>query len=585
MLDPMVSLALAVYSNKGVYALLLGSGISRSSGIPTGWEVVLDLVRKVAVLEEEDCEPDPTAWFRAKHGEEPDYSKLLDQIAKTSPERQQLLRGYFEPTEDERAQNLKVPTLAHRAIARLVAAGYLRVIVTTNFDRLTERALEEADITPTIISSPDQVSGALPLVHSGPTVIKLHGDYLDTRIKNTGTELETYDPAFNVLLDRVFDEYGLIISGWSGDWDAALRASMMRAPNRRFTTFWTTKGPLGIKAQDLATHRRAEVVQVSDADRLFASLEEKVSALQSLDTAHPLSASIAVATLKRYLADPSAKIRIHDLIHDEAQKVIVGIKAPSFIPIQQIASGEVLAEQLRKYEKLCEILLATMITLGYWGDERTQSTWLSCLHQIANPHDSSEAGRQRLGLRWYPSLLLLYGVGIAAIAASNYKNFAALLTEAQVRTSEGEEPFGLVVYPVSVISKEAAKELPGLGGHWTPLNDYLFGVLREPLRGFLPRDEDYKRAFDRFEYLFGMAHADIRECEKRRGWWGPVGCFAWRYSRGNASEGPQNQVGIELGRLAMEWPPLTAGLFGKSLERANLAKHEYDKFLSDLGFS
>ena len=66
----MVSLAFAVYSNKGVYALMLGSGISRASGIPTGWEVVLDLIRKVAKLEGEDCEPDPAEWFRKKHANE-----------------------------------------------------------------------------------------------------------------------------------------------------------------------------------------------------------------------------------------------------------------------------------------------------------------------------------------------------------------------------------------------------------------------------------------------------------------------------------------------------------------------------------
>jgi hypothetical protein len=35
MIDPILSLAVSVYHNKGVYSLLLGSGISRSSGIPT----------------------------------------------------------------------------------------------------------------------------------------------------------------------------------------------------------------------------------------------------------------------------------------------------------------------------------------------------------------------------------------------------------------------------------------------------------------------------------------------------------------------------------------------------------------------
>ena len=38
--------------------LLLGSGVSRAAGIPTGWEVVIDLIRKVAALENENCDPE-----------------------------------------------------------------------------------------------------------------------------------------------------------------------------------------------------------------------------------------------------------------------------------------------------------------------------------------------------------------------------------------------------------------------------------------------------------------------------------------------------------------------------------------------
>jgi hypothetical protein len=78
-----------------------------------------------------------------------------------------------------------------------------------------ERALEEVGVTPTVISAADHLSGALPLTHSGATVIKLHGDYLDTRIKNTEQELAVYDAALDKILDCIFDEYGLIVSGWS----------------------------------------------------------------------------------------------------------------------------------------------------------------------------------------------------------------------------------------------------------------------------------------------------------------------------------------------------------------------------------
>jgi len=98
MIDPILSLAFSMYSNKGVYALLLGSGLSRSAGIPTGWEIVLDLIRRLARLRGEDCEPDAVMWYKNVFREEPNYASMLDAIARSPSERSQLLRGYFEPT-------------------------------------------------------------------------------------------------------------------------------------------------------------------------------------------------------------------------------------------------------------------------------------------------------------------------------------------------------------------------------------------------------------------------------------------------------------------------------------------------------
>jgi hypothetical protein len=72
------------------------------------------------------------------------------------------------------------------------------------------------------------------VVHAKCTVIKVHGDYLDARIKNTDAELEAYSPAMNGLLDQVFDNFGLLVVGWSGEWDTALRDAIQRAPSRRY---------------------------------------------------------------------------------------------------------------------------------------------------------------------------------------------------------------------------------------------------------------------------------------------------------------------------------------------------------------
>ena len=49
--DPITQLGFSVYENKGVFAVLLGSGLSRTAEIPTGWEITLDLVRRVATAQ------------------------------------------------------------------------------------------------------------------------------------------------------------------------------------------------------------------------------------------------------------------------------------------------------------------------------------------------------------------------------------------------------------------------------------------------------------------------------------------------------------------------------------------------------
>lgn len=580
MIDPMVSLALAVYSNKGAYALLLGSGISRASDIPTGWEVVLDLIRKLAELEGEDCKPEPADWFRAKHREEPDYSKLLNEIAKTSTERQQLLRGYFEPSQEERGQGIKLPSAAHKAIARLVASGYLRVIITTNFDRLMEKAFEEVGVTPTVISTTDQLGGALPLAHSGATVIKLHGDYLDTRIKNTELELGAYDTKLDRILDRIFDEYGLIVSGWSGDWDVALRTAIERCPSRRFTTFWTTISPLSEKGQRLAEHRQAVVLQTSDANYLFENLREKVQALADMDAPHPLSAKMAAAIVKRYVVDPSARIRLRDLVHEETEQLFAEISAPPFGSQTQLDQPEEFRKRVERYEAHCEKLLSICVTGCYWGNEDTTKLWVAALQRIANPTGKDGSGRLR-GLYRYPALLLLYGAGLSAVAAGNFETMAAVLTKPQVRSDQnGNVPICSEIYPSAVMEKQVAKMLPGMSSRPTPTNEHLFSKLREPLREYLPDDEDYQDSFDRFEYLLGLVHADLNQQQWSNGWRGPIGCFAWRGTRHFQGGKTSQTIGGEIETAGESWPPLKAGLFGGSLEQARTAKRKFDAFLS-----
>jgi hypothetical protein len=91
-------LAFSLLENKGVFAVLLGSGASRAAGIPTGWEITLDLIRRVAITQGTQEQPDWAAWYRKTAGQEPSYSVLLEELASSPEERRSILHGYIEPT-------------------------------------------------------------------------------------------------------------------------------------------------------------------------------------------------------------------------------------------------------------------------------------------------------------------------------------------------------------------------------------------------------------------------------------------------------------------------------------------------------
>lgn len=409
MIDSTDSLAFSIQANRGVYALLVGSGVSRAAQIPTGWDITLDLIRKLAAASGESAEPDPESWYREKHDEAPDYSKLIDGLAKTQTERQQLLRPYFEPSEQEHEENAKQPTAAHKAIAWLVAQRFVKVIITTNFDRLLEKALEEAGVEPVVISSEEQVKGMVPLVHTQHCIVKLHGDYLDTRIRNTRSELSEYPVELNQLLDRIFDEFGLVVCGWSADWDIALRDALLRAPSRRFTTYWAAYGQIKDEARRLINHRRAQVIDIESADKFFGTVREKVASIEQFSQPHPLSTESAVASLKRYLPEPRYRIQLADLIEESVERVVEAVTTPRFDVDSPEPDTETVTARVRAYEAACSTLLAMAVTGGRWAEEGHFDNWRHALEKMATlPLVSGK--RMWLGLQRYPATLVLYAL-------------------------------------------------------------------------------------------------------------------------------------------------------------------------------
>lgn len=579
-LDPEITLATSVHASPGVYALLLGSGISSAAGIPTGWQVVTALVQRAAVAAEPDnpqapraAAADPETWW-ARHSDEPlGYSTLLAHLAPTPASRQALLAGFFEPTEDDRQAGRKIPTAGHRAVARLVARGSIRVVLTTNFDRLIERALEDEGVSPQVLHDAGRLASATPLAHAPATVVKLHGDYADLEQRNTMAELSSYPPALTKFLTRVFDDYGLVICGWSAEWDHALVEALEAVRARRYPLFWSTHGAPTEPARRLIGLHGAVSIAGLSADELFTGLLTRLDALDRL-TAPPPSRDLAVAQLKKALADPTRRIDVFDLLDTETTLVVDAATDRERHPLN--ASDD--REQVERYRADCDTLLHLLAT-GVFHDDGTYDTlWTRTLQRLLNVRGPFPAGPVidvMDALRHLPALLAFWVAGVAAICARRERTLGVLLRDPFWRYPDGQDlraNIGFALHPAKVLNRDRLNAWDGVARHY-PASRLLRQTCREPLRLIEPDDEAYTQACDRLEYLVSLTQMTAEHEWLRDPWLGEF------YGERQIIAGfpLADQVRAE---LTSEWPLVQAGLFS-DVDQAAEAVDRLSTWLSE----
>lgn len=582
MIDPIDSLAFSIHANPGVYAVLVGSGISRSAKIPTGWEITLELVRKWAAIIEEDCGDHPEEWYQTKTGKEPDYSEILDGLAKTPAARQQLLKSYWEPNEQEREDGAKMPTPAHRAIAELASKGFIRVIVTTNFDRLIETALSDVGITPSVLSTPDQIHGALPLVHTACTVVKVHGDYLDTRIRNTPEELAAYSSEFDTLLDQIFDQFGLITCGWSADWDVALRAAITRAPSRRYAMYWASRGAPGSSAKELITNRQGIQLPINDADSFFSRIVEKVKSLEEFSRPHPLSTEVAVASLKRFMSEDKYRIRHEDLVVSEASRTASQFILDKFpAQVHQQIDGGFLTHRVRSYEAQLTTILSMAAQGGYWATTQHYRAWVKAFTVLASTHRADSGISVLLELQKYPASLLFYTLAIGAVENNNFEFLRELCEKKFLREHRDDELAVQRYSSGSLLTRiENGRLLEGMDRRYVPLSDWMHDFCRQFFLRLIPQDNHYTYIFDKLEVLLALCYGKYSTREPAFHW-APPGAYGYRHQNRNKI---LSEIESSLAKLGNSSVYVQSGLFGESSAACEEQIEKLKVFVSRLGW-
>lgn len=180
--------SLSLYRNNDVM-FLLGAGCSIGSGCMAAGKLINEFKRRIFCAENGIQYDDPNGINDAKLNEnineyfhyegENEYSFYFEKCFPNAQDRIMFIKEKF--------QNVK-PSYGYLCFAKYLMDRKIKYVLTTNFDKLCERAIIKlhGEYDMAIIS--DSLS---PLEEEKLNIIKLHGDYYYDSLKNTIEELES----------------------------------------------------------------------------------------------------------------------------------------------------------------------------------------------------------------------------------------------------------------------------------------------------------------------------------------------------------------------------------------------------------
>jgi uncharacterized caspase-like protein len=276
--------------------------------------------------------------------------------------------------------------------------------------------------------------------------------------------------------------------------------------------------------------------------------------------------------VKECLSEPRLRIKLDDLVNTAVREAAKRLEGDHFSTSRVDESvAKDFPKRLAAYEDAVRPIQDIAILLGKWADESQRSLLNKSFARIADQRAELPNGLKAwIGLKWYPSSLLLYLAGIAALSAERYDNFAAMhTTKVTCYYDRDITSVELILPVVDGILKmhqcECWKHIPHHEKFHTPHSEYMFKTVQPILEDVCLLGGSYDDLFDRYEVLRALMFADL---DARDGSvWGPVGRFGWKRTGRLRKSDPFKALCDDAARYKDQWRPLKAGLFHGSYER------------------
>ncbi len=216
-------------------AWLLGAGASASAGVPLAASIrdrlLIDrYAAEQGIVRQSFDDADPAVlervykYFDAANGmpalnSASDYSAAFELCLPDAAARKAFLQEIIERVR---------PGYAQRTMGGLITSGACDLVITTNFDRLIEQGVRDAERAAADlmdlserelnVAGLDSTSRAVVALQERrwPLVVKLHGDFREQRLMNVDDELRDQDARMRRFVIDTSRQFGLVITGYSG---------------------------------------------------------------------------------------------------------------------------------------------------------------------------------------------------------------------------------------------------------------------------------------------------------------------------------------------------------------------------------
>jgi len=295
------------------FCFILGAGASKSSGIPMGSELVHEWVEHMKEIDIDDF----NKWVSENNIDESDYpsyySKIFDQRFKLSK------KDGFAFLE-KKMLGIE-PSCGYAVLAEVLAKDQHNVVITTNFDSLTEDALFIYTQKKPLVVGHSSLAGYISANPSRPLVVKIHHD-LFLSPKNSAKEIAALDEDFSSNLKEIFKTYTPLIIGYGGN-DGSLMGFLEKLENIEGGLFWFYMDNGSVpkqKIQDLVTKTNGHFVRYDGFDQLMVQLGSKIG-IQSLDKKIDAVAKFRIEKYKNQVDEIKLKEIAKSRFKEISQKV------------------------------------------------------------------------------------------------------------------------------------------------------------------------------------------------------------------------------------------------------------------------